>query len=128
MNPSGVRGNSSSQRFVQQSRAEQKISGLSGGNQQKICIGRWLVDGLQLLILEEPTRGVDLGARKDIYAHLRKLSDEGLSVIVISTDAEEIGGLADTSTVLIDGHVTERFDRPVDAQTLMKTATREEAA
>ena len=108
--------------------AEQKISGLSGGNQQKICIGRWLVDGLQLLILEEPTRGVDLGARKDIYAHLRKLSDEGLSVIVISTDAEEIGGLADTSTVLIDGHVTERFDRPVDAQTLMKTATREEAA
>lgn len=107
---------------------EQKISGLSGGNQQKICIGRWLVDGLRVLILEEPTRGVDLGARKDIYAHLRKLSDDGLTIIVISTDAEEIGGLADSSTILIDGHVTERFDRPVDAQTLMKTATREEAA
>lgn len=107
---------------------EQKIRGLSGGNQQKICIGRWLVDGLRVLILEEPTRGVDLGARKDIYAHLRKLSDDGLSIIVISSDAEEIGGLADTSTILIDGQVTERFDQPVDAQTLMKTATRDDAA
>lgn len=107
---------------------EQKISGLSGGNQQKICIGRWLVDGLRILILEEPTRGVDLGARKDIYAHLRQLSDQGLSIIVISSDAEEIGGLADTSTVLIDGHVTDHFKHPVDAQTLMRTATRDEAA
>ncbi len=107
---------------------EQKISKLSGGNQQKICIGRWLVDGLKVLILEEPTRGVDLGARKDIYAHLRRLSDEGLSVIVVSSDAEEIGGLADTTTVLIDGQVAERFDQPAEAQTLMKSATREIAA
>jgi ribose transport system ATP-binding protein len=107
--------------------AEQKISGLSGGNQQKVCIGRWLVEGLRVLILEEPTRGVDLGARRDIYAHLRRLADEGLAVIVLSSDAEEIGGLADRSTVLIDGTVARRFDAPVDAQTLMATATREVA-
>lgn len=107
---------------------EQKVSGLSGGNQQKICIARWLVEGLRVLILEEPTRGVDLGARKEIYAHLRALSDQGLSIIVISSDAEEIGGLADTSTVLIDGYVTEQFAQPVDAQTLMSTAMREQAA
>jgi ribose transport system ATP-binding protein len=107
---------------------EQRISGLSGGNQQKICIARWLVDGLRVLILEEPTRGVDLGARKDIYRHLRKLSDEGLAIIVISSDAEEIGGLADSSTVLIGGHVARQFDHPVDAHDLMKTATHEQAA
>jgi ribose transport system ATP-binding protein len=107
---------------------DQKISGLSGGNQQKICIGRWLVDDLKVLILEEPTRGVDLGARKDIYAHLRRLSDAGLSIIVISSDAEEIGGLADTSSVLIDGAVAASFDTPADATTLMATATRSSAA
>lgn len=107
---------------------EQKISGLSGGNQQKICIGRWLVDDLRVLILEEPTRGVDLGARKDIYAHLRRLSDAGLSIIVISSDAEEIGGLADTSSVLIAGAVATRFDAPTDAATLMATGTRSVAA
>jgi len=107
---------------------DQKISGLSGGNQQKVCIGRWLVDDLRLLILEEPTRGVDLGARKDIYAHLRRLADQGLAIIVISTDAEEVGGLADRTTVLIDGIAAESFDEPVDAHALMATATREAAA
>lgn len=106
----------------------QKISGLSGGNQQKICIGRWLVGGLKVLILEEPTRGVDLGARKDIYRHLRDLSDEGLAIVVISTDAEEIGGLADRSTVLIDGFNAKNFDEPVDAKTIMHAATREKVA
>jgi ribose transport system ATP-binding protein len=107
---------------------EQKISGLSGGNQQKICIARWLLDDLRLLILEEPTRGVDLGARKDIYSHLRRLSDQGLAIIVISSDAEEIGGLADSSTVLIAGRVAQSFDHPVDAHVLMQTATRDVAA
>ncbi len=108
--------------------AEQKIGGLSGGNQQKICIGRWLVDDVRLLILEEPTRGVDLGARKDIYMHLRRLSDAGLAIVLISSDAEEIGGLADTSSILIDGRVAVAFDAPTDATTLMETATRSVAA
>lgn len=113
---------------VRTSGTEQKIGGLSGGNQQKICIGRWLVDDIRLLILEEPTRGVDLGARKDIYTHLRRLSDAGLSIILISSDAEEIGGLADTSSVLIEGRVAASFDAPTDATTLMATATRRIAA
>lgn len=106
----------------------QKISGLSGGNQQKICIGRWLVGGLKVLILEEPTRGVDVGARKDIYRHLRNLSNDGLAIVIISTDAEEIGGLADSSTVLIDGFNVKNFDQPVDAKTLMHAATRDRVA
>lgn len=104
---------------------QQPIGGLSGGNQQKVCIARWLVNDLRVLILEEPTRGVDLGARKDIYAQLRKLSNSGLAVVVISSDAEEIAGLADTSTVLIDGKSVEYFDTPIEAPILMKSAMRE---
>ena len=113
---------------VHTSGTEQKIASLSGGNQQKICIGRWLAEDVRLLILEEPTRGVDLGARRDIYAHLRRLSDAGLAIVVISSDAEEIGGLADIASVLIDGRVAARFDAPTDATTLMATATRSAAA
>lgn len=112
---------------IRTSGPEQKIASLSGGNQQKVCIGRWLVDDVKLLILEEPTRGVDLGARKDIYAHLRQLSERGLAVILISADPEEVGGLADTSTVLIDGRSVATFDRQTDAQTLMQVATKDTA-
>ncbi|WP_306120157.1 MULTISPECIES: sugar ABC transporter ATP-binding protein [unclassified Roseitalea] len=107
---------------------EQPIRGLSGGNQQKVCIGRWLVDDLNVLILDEPTRGVDLGARRDIYAHLRTLSDQGLTVIVISSDAEEIAGLADTATVLQKGRSVARFDGPVGAEALMHAAGSSKAA
>jgi len=101
---------------------EQAVRGLSGGNQQKLCIGRWLVEDLAVLILEEPTRGVDLGARRDIYAHLRRLSEAGLAVIVLSTDAEEVAGLADSVTVLGEGRAVHRFDAPASAEALMQAA------
>ena len=101
---------------------EQAIRGLSGGNQQKVCIGRWLVDDLHVLILEEPTRGVDLGARRDIYRHLRRLSDKGLTVIVISSDAQEIAGLADSITVLKKGRSAMHFDAPQSPETLIQAA------
>ena len=99
---------------------EQPIDGLSGGNQQKVCIGRWLIEDLAVLILEEPTRGVDIGARQDIYRHLRRLSDGGLCVVVISSDAEEIAGLSDSVTILREGWSVARFDRPQGAETLMR--------
>lgn len=101
---------------------EQIVRTLSGGNQQKVCIGRWLVDDLIVLILEEPTRGVDLGARRDIYSHLRRLSDNGLAVIVISSDAEEVAGLADSATVLVKGRTVARFDRPEGPDKLIQAA------
>lgn len=102
---------------------DQRIAALSGGNQQKVCIGRWLVDGLKLLILEEPTRGIDLGARKDIYAHLRRLASSGLTILALSTDAEEIAGISDRSVVLVGGRVAARFDGPADPHDLMVAAT-----
>ena len=68
---------------------------LSGGNQQKVCVSRWLVDSVKLLILEEPTRGVDVGARHEIYLELRALADRGLAVLVLSSDVEEVAGIGD---------------------------------
>lgn len=108
---------------VRSTGVEQPIDGLSGGNQQKVCIGRWLIDDLAVLILEEPTRGVDIGARRDIYRHLRRLSDGGLCVVAISSDAEEIAGLSDTVTVMREGRSVARFDRPQGAESLMRAAS-----
>mgnify|MGYP001026132642 CR=1 FL=1 len=98
---------------------EQKIRTLSGGNQQKVCIARWLVDGVQLLILEEPTRGVDVGARKEIYGKLRELADRGFAVLVLSSDVEEVAGLSDRTLVLDRGRVVGRFARGASPAELM---------
>ena len=68
----------------------QNIGGLSGGNQQKVVIGRWLQAGPRILLLDEPTRGVDIGARTEIYARIREIARSGMSVIVVSSELEEL--------------------------------------
>jgi ribose transport system ATP-binding protein len=98
---------------------EQTMRTLSGGNQQKVCVSRWLVDDVTLLILEEPTRGVDVGARREIYLELRALADRGLAVLVLSSDVEEIAGISDRSIVLDRGRVVGRFERGATPASLM---------
>ena len=98
---------------------EQKLRTLSGGNQQKVCVSRWLVDGISVLILEEPTRGVDVGARREIYLELRTLADRGLAVLVLSSDVEEVAGISDRSIVLDRGTVVGRFERGASPEDLM---------
>jgi len=78
---------------------------LSGGNQQKVVLGRWLLRGCRVLLLDEPTRGVDVGARSEIYALVRALADQGVAVVVVSSEVEEVLGLADRVLVLADGRV-----------------------
>ncbi|WP_395245763.1 sugar ABC transporter ATP-binding protein [Agromyces sp. MMS24-K17] len=78
---------------------------LSGGNQQKILLARWLVHGTRVLLLDEPTRGVDVGARTEIYALIRRLAAAGNAIVVVSSEIEEVLGLADTVLVVADGHV-----------------------
>ena len=78
---------------------------LSGGNQQKVVLGRWLMRGCRVLLLDEPTRGVDVGARSEIYALIRSLADSGVAVVVVSSEVEEVLGLADRVLVLADGRV-----------------------
>lgn len=98
---------------------EQQMRTLSGGNQQKVCVARWLVEGVSLLILEEPTRGVDVGARREIYLELRALADRGLAVLVLSSDAEEVAGIADRSIVMDRGRLVRRFERETSPAELM---------
>ncbi|GAB7191926.1 sugar ABC transporter ATP-binding protein [Kineococcus sp. NUM-3379] len=78
---------------------------LSGGNQQKVLLARWLLRGCRVLLLDEPTRGVDVGARAEIYALVRSLADAGVAVLVVSSEIEEVLGLADRVLVVSDGRV-----------------------
>ncbi len=89
---------------------DQKIKELSGGNQQKVLLARWLCMNPKLLILDEPTRGIDVGAKAEIQNLIRKLADEGLGVLMISSELEEIVEGADRVFVLRDGRTVEEFN------------------
>ncbi len=78
---------------------------LSGGNQQKVVLARWLLRGCRVLLLDEPTRGVDVGARSEIYALVRRLADDGVAVVLVSSEIEEVLGLADRVLVVGEGRV-----------------------
>ncbi|WP_119294430.1 sugar ABC transporter ATP-binding protein [Streptomyces sp. YIM 130001] len=78
---------------------------LSGGNQQKAVLARWLLRGCKVLLLDEPTRGVDVGARAELYSVIRGLADDGLAVLLVSSEVPEVLGLADRVLVLREGRV-----------------------
>jgi ribose transport system ATP-binding protein len=78
---------------------------LSGGNQQKVVLARWLLRQCRVLLLDEPTRGVDVGARTELYALVRGLADSGVAVVVVSSEVEEVLGLADRVLVIREGVV-----------------------
>jgi ribose transport system ATP-binding protein len=88
---------------------EQPIGTLSGGNQQKVLLGRWLESGSRVLVLVEPTRGVDVGARAEIYRLLRSLAADGVGVLVVTSDHEEVVQLADRAVVMSRGAVSAHF-------------------
>ncbi|WP_344424857.1 sugar ABC transporter ATP-binding protein [Pseudonocardia ailaonensis] len=92
---------------IDESRLTADADTLSGGNQQKVALGKWLGTDPRVLLVEEPTRGVDVGARAEIYAQLRRLCREGLSVIVASSDTAEVLGLCDTIGVFYKGRLVE---------------------
>ncbi len=83
------------------------VQRLSGGNQQKVVIGRWIDRDLKILILDEPSRGVDIGARGEIHRLIRSLAAGGLAVIVVSSEAEELPGLCDRVLVMAEGRIVE---------------------
>lgn len=89
---------------------ERPIKTLSGGNQQKAVLARWLLNGRKLLLLDEPTRGVDVGARAELYAVIRKLADEGIGVLLVSSEVPEVLGLADRVLVIREGTVIHQGD------------------
>jgi ribose transport system ATP-binding protein len=83
---------------------------LSGGNQQKVVLAKWLALGPKVLIVDEPTRGIDVGAKAEIYRLLRALARDGVSIVMISSDMEEILHVSDRVAVMHEGRVTGILD------------------
>jgi simple sugar transport system ATP-binding protein len=105
---------------VKTARTDTPIGTLSGGNQQKVVIGRWVYADSRVLLLDEPTRGVDVEAKAQIYAIIRQLAAEGRSVIFVSSEIEELPLVCDRALVLRDGTLCEEFKSPnIDQDALM---------
>jgi ribose transport system ATP-binding protein len=91
---------------------EVKAATLSGGNQQKVVLAKWLELGPKVLIVDEPTRGIDVGAKAEIYDLMRHLADAGVAIVMISSDMEEILHVSDRVAVMHEGAVTGVLERP----------------
>ena len=100
---------------------DQIIGNLSGGNQQKVMIGRWLATNPEILILDEPTRGVDVGAKAEIYAIMNELVKQGMSIIMISSELPEIINMSDRIYVMNEGRVTGCLDHDTVTQESIMT-------
>nr|WP_279387442.1 sugar ABC transporter ATP-binding protein [Rubrobacter taiwanensis] len=105
---------------------EQEVRYLSGGNQQKVVIGKWLLADSKVLILDEPTRGVDVGAKVEIYELINRLTDEGAAVLMISSDLPEVLGMSDRILVMSQGRITGELPaREATQERVMELATPE---
>jgi len=105
--------------------SRQLVGKLSGGNQQKIMIGRWLATAPKILILDEPTRGVDVGAKSEIYAIMNSLAKAGMSIIMISSELPEIINMSDRVYVMCDGRITGCLNHDeVTQEKIMRLATK----
>jgi D-xylose transport system ATP-binding protein len=100
---------------------------LSGGNQQKVVLGKWLLTDPKVLFLDEPTRGIDVGAKQEIYAEINRLAKEGLAIVLVSSELPEVLGLSDRVLVLHEGRVTGEFTRSeATPEKVMSAATGED--
>ncbi|EFX6528550.1 sugar ABC transporter ATP-binding protein, partial [Shigella dysenteriae] len=104
---------------VKAASSETPIGTLSGGNQQKVVIGRWVYAASQILLLDEPTRGVDIEAKQQIYRIVRELAAEGKSVVFISSEVEELPLVCDRILLLQHGTFSQEFHAPVNVDELM---------
>ena len=107
---------------------EQQLKNLSGGNQQKVIIARWLIKNSDIFIFDEPTRGIDIGAKSEMYSLMEKLAGEGKSIIMISSELSEIQRLSDRVIVMCEGRVTAELDcSEATQEEIMKYATMRES-
>ncbi len=101
------------------------IQNLSGGNQQKVILSRWLVTSPEVFILDEPTRGIDVGAKYEIYEIINALAKQGKSIILISSEMSEIIGMSNRIMVMCEGEISGFLDQKEATQeTIMSLATR----
>jgi ABC-type sugar transport system ATPase subunit len=101
---------------------DQDIGDLSGGNQQKVILGRWIFrENLKLVMLDEPTQGIDVGVKHDIYALIRELTKKGVSVLMVSSELPELTGVCDSIVILKDGIIKEHLSREeIDSEKILE--------
>ncbi|MBQ7104135.1 MAG: sugar ABC transporter ATP-binding protein, partial [Anaerotignum sp.] len=103
---------------------EHECGNLSGGNQQKIVLAKWVYTDPKILILDEPTRGVDIGAKKEIYNIINQMAAEGVAVIMVSSELPEVLGMSDRIAVVHEGKITGILDAAeADQAKVMTLAT-----
>ncbi len=103
-----------------------QAKGLSGGNQQKVVLGKWLMANPEILLIDEPTRGVDVGAKFEIYTIINTIAAKGAAIMFISSEVEELMGMCDRIIVMGYGEILGSFERPqFDKEELLRTAFRE---
>jgi putative xylitol transport system ATP-binding protein len=109
---------------IKAARDTMPVSGLSGGNQQKVVLGKWFLRNPKLLLLDEPTRGVDVGAKREIYSIICDFAAQGGTVIMISSEIDEVLGMSDRILVMRDGRSAGVYRRDeTDAQALVHLST-----
>jgi L-arabinose transport system ATP-binding protein len=107
----------------------QLIRNLSGGNQQKVILGRWLSEKVNVILLDEPTRGIDVGAKSEIYTIIQDLARSGVCVIVVSSELPEVLGVSDRIAVMRQGKIAAILDRAdANEEKLLKLALPLESA
>ena len=98
---------------------------LSGGNQQKVVLGRWLAANAEFLIFDEPTRGIDVGAKYEIYMLMNDLLRQGKTILLISSEMEELMGMSDRIIVMSEGSITGELSKEeFDQERIMNYASR----
>ena len=103
---------------------EQKVKNLSGGNQQKVILAKWLAAQSELIIFDEPTRGIDVGAKYEIYKLINELVDQGHSILMISSEMEELMGMSDRILVLAEHEITGELQKDeFNEETIMAYAS-----
>ncbi len=103
---------------------EKKGENLSGGNQQKVVIGKWLATRPKIIILDEPTKGIDIGSKAAVHEFMSELTQEGLAVIMVSSELPEVMGMADRIIVMREGLMVKEFDRSeFTAEKIVSAAT-----
>ena len=119
-----IAGESAEKLDLRAASLSQPVGTLSGGNQQKVVIGKWLATEPTVIILDEPTKGIDIGSKAAVHAFMGELVSAGLAVIMVSSDLPEILGMSDRVVVMREGRVAGIFDRDtMDAERLVRAAT-----
>jgi len=101
---------------------ERPVQYLSGGNRQKVVVGKWLAAGPKIFIFDEPTRGIDVGAKAEIHALMDRLANDGNAILMISSELPEVMGMSDRIYVMYDGSVAGEFPRGTSAETIIRCA------